>query len=44
MTEERIAIFELDVQDELIKVVEEKHYKLLPASALDPKAVRDYRV
>ncbi len=26
-----------------LKVVEERHYRLVPADRLDPKAVRDYR-
>ena len=36
-------MFELAVQADMVKVVEERHYKLVPASALDDKEVRDYR-
>lgn len=43
MTEERIAMFELTVADDLVKVVEERHYKLVPASDLDQNAIRNYR-
>jgi hypothetical protein len=43
MTENRIALFELTVQDDQIKVVEERHYQLVPASKLDKKAIIDYR-
>ncbi len=38
-----IALFELTLQDEEIKVVEEKHYKLVPARDLDQRALTDYR-
>lgn len=43
MDENRIAIFELTVQDDTVLVVDEKHYKLLPASALDHTAILGYR-
>jgi|JI10StandDraft_1071094.scaffolds.fasta_scaffold05103_11 hypothetical protein len=39
----RIAMFELTVEDDEVKVVEEKHYRLVPASDLDRAAIRDYR-
>lgn len=38
-----IALFELTLQDDEVKVVEERHYKLAPASELDQAAIRDYR-
>lgn len=38
-----VALFELALQRDEIKVVEEKHYKLVPAAELDPVAVRTYR-
>lgn len=38
-----IALFELTLDDGQVKVVEERHYKLVPASDIDPKAIRDYR-
>lgn len=43
MNENLIAIFELTVDDDLVKVVEERHYKLVPASELDAAAIRQYR-
>lgn len=43
MSDERVAMFELTVQDETIKVVEERHYKLMPASMLDKEAIIRYR-
>lgn len=38
-----VALFELTLQDEEVKVVEERHYKLVPASDLDQDAIRTYR-
>lgn len=38
-----VAMFELTIQDDQIKVVEERHYKLVPASKLDQAAIRAYR-
>jgi len=43
MSEGIIALFELTVQDDVVKVIEEKHYKLVPAKDLDTKAIRLYR-
>lgn len=43
MAEDRIAMFDLTVIDDEVTVVEERHYKLLPASELDQKALRDYK-
>lgn len=43
MSDERIAMFELTVTDDQVKVVEERHYKLVPAEALDDDAIRNYR-
>lgn len=43
MSDERVAMFELTVRGDMVKVVEERHYKLVPASSLDEEAVRDYR-
>lgn len=37
-----VALFELTLQDDEIKVVEERHYKLVPASDLDQDAIRKY--
>lgn len=38
-----VALFELTLDDGQVKVVEERHYKLVPASELDERAIRDYR-
>tara|TARA_R110000787_G_scaffold265066_1_gene371008 strand:- start:2877 stop:3665 length:789 start_codon:yes stop_codon:yes gene_type:complete len=38
-----VALFELTLQDDEIKVVEERHYRLVPAKKLDQDAIRDYR-
>lgn len=43
LSDERIAMFELTVRGDAVKVVEERHYKLVPAASLDEAAVRDYR-
>ncbi len=43
MDNDLIAIFELAVDDDEIKVVEEKHYRLVPASDISPKDLRLYR-
>ncbi|CAO4194266.1 endonuclease [Methylorubrum extorquens] len=43
MSDERVAMFELTVQDDTVRVVDERHYKLLPASVLDRTAVVTYR-
>ena len=40
---EKVALFELTVEDNVVKVVEERHYKLLPAAELDQAAIRNYR-
>jgi hypothetical protein len=38
-----IAIFELALDGDEVKVAEEKHYRLVPASELDQNAIRSYR-
>ncbi len=38
-----VALFELALQNDEIKVVEERHYRLVPATKLDRLAIRDYR-
>lgn len=43
MTDQIVALFELTLQDDEVKVVEERHYRLVPASELDPDAIRAYR-
>ena len=47
VTHDQIALFELRVEDaELLelKIVEEKHYKLVPSGQLDDKEIADYRL
>lgn len=39
-----VALFELMLQDDEVRVVDERHYKLVPASELDGDAIRAYRV
>ena len=43
MDDEIVALFELTLQDDNIKVVDEKHYRLVPSSSLDSDAIRNYR-
>lgn len=43
MDDDIIALFELTVEGDEVKVAEERHYKLVPAEYLDEKAVRNYR-
>lgn len=38
-----VALFELTLQDDEVRVVDERHYKLVPAGDLDPVAIRSYR-
>ena len=40
---DQIALFELKIEDDQLRVIEERHYKLVPAGELDPKAIIDYR-
>ena len=43
MDNDIVAMFELTIAEGEIKVVEERHYKLVPADDLDKNAVRAYR-
>ena len=43
LTDGTIALFELVLQDDEVKVSEERHYRLVPASELDDLAIRTYR-
>jgi hypothetical protein len=38
-----IALFELTLQAQEVKVVDERHYQLVPADQLDKEAIRTYR-
>lgn len=42
MDDDRIAMFELTVEDDEIKVLREKHYKLVPSSDIEPKDLETY--
>lgn len=42
MSDATIALFELTLQGDQVRVVEERHYKLVPAAALDSDAIRQY--
>lgn len=42
MDDKIVALFELTLQDDEIKVAEEKHYRLVPAKELDNDVIRDY--
>ena len=37
-----VALFELTLQGDELRIVDERHYKLVPASELDKMAIRDY--
>lgn len=43
MDDRIVALFELTLQNDEIKVVEERHYRLVPATELDPDVIRDYQ-
>lgn len=38
-----IALFELTLKDDEVRMVDERHYRLVPAERLDRHSVRDYR-
>lgn len=44
MTNDRIAMFELTVEDGTVKVVDEKHYQLVPASSITAADLATYGV
>ncbi|MDG4670236.1 endonuclease [Shinella sp. 838] len=43
MSNERVAMFELTVEGDMVKIVEERHYKLVLASEIDRAAIISYR-
>jgi hypothetical protein len=43
MDDDVVALFELALVDEEVLVVEERHYRLVPARELDKEAIRTYR-
>lgn len=43
MDDDIVAMFELSVEKDDVKIVEERHYKLVPADGLDENAIKAYR-
>lgn len=43
ISSDQIALFELTIEDDEIRVIEERHYKLVPASELDKAQISTYR-
>jgi len=43
VSSDQIALFELTIEADEIRVIEERHYKLVPAKDLDPKEIAAYR-
>jgi len=43
VSSDQIALFELKIEEDELKVVEERHYKLVPVGELDPKEIVNYR-
>ena len=42
ITDDLIAVFELDLEEDQVKVVDEKHYRLVPASKISVKDLNKY--
>ena len=42
INDDLIALFELALEDGMVKVVEEKHYRLVPASKISEKELLSY--
>jgi hypothetical protein len=38
-----VALFELGLQDEQVRILEERHYRLIPSDQINPAAIRSYR-
>ena len=43
MEDDKVAMFELSIEEDMVVVVDEKHYRLVPASGLDAEALISYR-
>lgn len=43
MTDRSVALFELTLDNDEVKVVEERHYKLVPAVDIDQATIRNYK-
>ena len=44
MEDDLIALFELTVQDDYVKLVQERHYRLVPGTEISEAELRSYRV
>ena len=44
MKDDRIALFELVLEDGVIKIVDEAHYKLVPSDQIEPSDLASYRL
>jgi hypothetical protein len=44
MADDKVALFELTLQGDEVKVLDERHYKLVPASELNKDAITAYRL
>ncbi|MCC5808525.1 MAG: hypothetical protein JJU00_19515 [Opitutales bacterium] len=42
MADDLIAVFELTIEEDEIRIVEEKHYRLVPSSEISAKDLRLY--
>ena len=42
MKDGEIALFELTLKSDEIRVVDERHYRLVPMDRLNPETIRDY--
>ncbi|WP_427024888.1 endonuclease [Aureimonas ureilytica] len=43
MDDDKVAMFDLTVEQDMVKVVEERHYRLVPAATIDRARLVDYR-
>jgi len=43
VSRDQIALFELKIENQELKVVQERHYRLVPSAELDAKEIVDYR-
>ena len=43
MADDLIALFELTIDDDEVRVVDERHYRLVPADQISPEELRTYR-
>jgi hypothetical protein len=43
MADDQIALFELTVETDEIRIVEERHYRLVPSDRIDASDLKAYR-